>query len=165
MQCQNCNKPATFHQTMIVHGEKQELHLCEECAEKQRGLKNQELNLPAILQNLVGQQLGPLTEALVRLTCPCCGIQYMEFRAEGRLGCPHDYEVFRLGLEPLLRRIHRNCRHAGKAPRRRGPDHGRSVELMRLRRELQTAVEAEAFEEAARLRDVIRQKEAADERG
>ena len=35
----------------------------------------------------------------------------IEFRADGRLGCPHDYEVFRVGLEPLLQRIHRSGRH------------------------------------------------------
>ena len=59
------------------------------------------LNLPAILQTLIGQHVGQLTDELARLTCPVCGIKYMEFRAEGRLGCPHDYTVFRAGLEPL----------------------------------------------------------------
>ena len=51
------------------------------------------------------------------LTCPSCGLKYAAFRADGRLGCPDDYDAFRPALEPLLDRIHRGTRHQGKAPR------------------------------------------------
>ena len=164
MKCQFCSKPATVHLTEIVDSQKKELHLCQECAEAQQLVKQQELNLPAILQTLIGQHLGA-TDQLARLTCPACGIKYMEFRAQGRLGCPHDYAIFRPGLEPLLRRIHRASRHTGKSPRRSGPSPDRYAELVELRRRLQAAIDAEAFEEAARLRDLIRKKEATDESG
>src|SRR5262245_17011176 len=107
MQCQDCPNEATVHQTLLVDGQKQVTPLCEACAEKRQLVKQHELNLPAILQTLISNQLGPLTDKLARLTCPSCGIKYMEFRAEGRLGCPQDYDVFRLGLAPLLQRIHR----------------------------------------------------------
>jgi protein arginine kinase activator len=90
VNCQSCNKPATVHLTDIVNGKKKEIHLCQECAEKQELLKQQELNLSAILQTVIGQHLQP-TDELSRLTCPACGIKYMEFKAGGRLGCPHDY--------------------------------------------------------------------------
>jgi protein arginine kinase activator len=89
----------------------------------------------------------------------------MEFRNSGRLGCPHDYAVFRAGLAPLLERIHRAGRHRGKSPRRRPPDPARQAELVDLRRRLRAAVEAEAYEDAVRLRDLLRQKEATDESG
>src|SRR5262249_23022079 len=118
MKCQSCSSRATVHLTDIVNGHKKELHLCQSCAQQQHLVKHQELNLPQILQSLISQHIGQLTEELARLTCPECGIKYMEFRAEGRLGCPRDYEVFRLGLEPLLQRIHRASRHVGKSPRR-----------------------------------------------
>src|SRR5437764_9054211 len=163
-KCQSCSSQATFHFTDIVNGHKNEVHLCQSCAEQKQLIKKQELNFPAILQNLIGQHIGQLTDELARLTCPACGIKYMEFRAEGRLGCPHDYEVFRVGLEPLLQRIHRTTRHQGKVPRRVVPP-GQPAALVELRRLLQTAVEAEAYEEAARLRDLLRQKEATDESG
>src|SRR6202045_5040736 len=119
MKCQSCSAPATVHLTDIVDGHKKQLHLCQVCAEQQQLIKHQELNLPAILQTLIGQPTGQLTDELARLTCPACGIKYMEFRAEGRLGCPNDYEVFRVGLEPLLERIHRAGKHVGKVPRHR----------------------------------------------
>jgi protein arginine kinase activator len=162
MKCQSCSSKATVHFTDIIKGDKKEVHLCQSCAEQKQLIKNQELNFPAILQNLIGQHVGQLTDALARLTCPACGIKYMEFRAEGRLGCPNDYEVFRVGLEPLLQRLHRSLRHKGKTPRH-GPSLGKtSAEVIELRNRLRQAVETEAYEEAAHLRDLIRQKEAAD---
>jgi protein arginine kinase activator len=163
--CQSCNQTATVHLTEIVGGKKKELHLCQACAEKQELLKQQELNLSAILQTVIGQHLGGPTDELARLTCPTCGIKYMEFKANGRLGCPHDYEVFRAALDPLLERIHRARRHVGKKPPHVGAHAARQAELMTLRHQLRQAVEREAYEDAARLRDLIRQKEHADEPG
>jgi len=99
MKCQECDNQATVHLTHIVQGKKQVINLCQECAEKKEILKQQELNLSAILQTVIGQHIGQQTDELSRLTCPCCGIKYMEFKAEGRLGCPQDYEVFQQALE------------------------------------------------------------------
>jgi protein arginine kinase activator len=165
MKCQLCSKPATVHVTNLVKGQKQVTHLCQACAEQQQLLKQDELNLPALLQALIGQTVGQLTDDLARLTCPACGIKYMEFRNSGRLGCPNDYAVFRAGLAPLLERIHRADRHVGKSPRRRPRSAAQQAELVELRRKLRAAVEAEAYEEAARFRDLLREREATDESG
>ena len=70
MKCQSCSNPATVHLTDIVDGQKKELHLCQACAEQQQLIKQQELNLPAILQTLIGQHIGQQTDELARLTCP-----------------------------------------------------------------------------------------------
>jgi protein arginine kinase activator len=164
MKCQSCDNSATVHLTDIVDGQKKELHLCQACAQKQQLLAHQELNLPAILQTLIGHHVGQLSDELARLTCPVCGIKYMEFRAEGRLGCPHDYTVFRAGLQPLLMRIHRAERHVGKVPARR-PARQAVQNEMELRRQLRRAVDEERFEEAARLRDLLRHRETRDEPG
>ena len=88
----------------------------------------------------------------------------MEFRSDGRLGCPADYEVFRAGLLPILQRIHRATRHVGKVPRRLAPEN-RAAEVLKLRQQLRRAVDAENYELAAQLRDLIRQKEGSDEPG
>jgi protein arginine kinase activator len=165
MKCQSCSAQATVHLTDIVQGQKKELHFCQACAEKQQLIKKQELNLPAILQTLISTHIGPLTDELARLTCPACGIKYMEFRSEGRLGCPYDYQVFHVGLEPLLKRIHRSAKHLGKSPRCKAGNIVRQNEILELYRKLRTAVDAEQYEEAARMRDLIKQKEATDESG
>jgi protein arginine kinase activator len=166
VKCQSCEHlPATVHLTEIVGGKKRELHLCQACAEKKEILKQQELNLSAILQNVIGQHVGGSTDELARLTCPACGIKYMEFKAEGRLGCPHDYTVFRSALLPLLERIHRATRHRGKVPPNATQHAAAQAELRDLRQALRRAVDTEAYEEAARLRDLIKQKEVVDEPG
>jgi protein arginine kinase activator len=161
MKCQSCSNPATVHITTIEQsGDKKVVHLCQACAEQQQLVKQQELNLPAILQSLIGQHVGPLSDELARLTCPECGIKFMEFRQQGRLGCPHDYAVFRAGIVPLLERIHRAARHVGKSPRRGPVALAEQAELVALRRRLREAVQSEAYEEAARIRDLLRLKEA-----
>ncbi|MFL5330558.1 MAG: UvrB/UvrC motif-containing protein [Gemmataceae bacterium] len=164
MKCQLCASPATVHFTKIVNKSVTEFHLCQTCAAKQQIPSLGDLSLSAILQSLIGQQVGTQAEELSRLTCPTCGIKYMEFRGEGRLGCPGDYALFRDGLEPILQRVHRATRHVGKVPRRRNSA-SQDSELLELRQRLRRAVESEAYEEAARLRDVIRRKEASDASG
>src|SRR5262249_27824947 len=159
MKCQYCSNPATVHLTDLVKKEKKELHLCQSCAEQQQLIQHNELNLTTIVQTLLGQHVGHLPDELARLTCPHCGIKFMEFRAEGRLGCPHDYEVFKGELQKLLERIHRAGRHVGKVPRHRPAEPALVAELVELRRQLRESVESEAYEQAARLRDLIRQKE------
>ena len=161
MKCQACDNPATVHVTDIVGGQKRELHLCERCARQHNLIPDQpspQIDLKALLGLLVaghpGAAAGPDPAAL---KCPACGLKYAEFRAEGRLGCPAEYDAFRGHLEPLLERIHRALAHAGKAPRAAG----RRAEVAALRDQLAAAVAAERYEEAAGLRDRIRQKEAA----
>ena len=58
VKCQFCSNPATVHLTDIVDLQKKELHLCQSCAEQHQLVQKQEINLPAILQNLIGQHLG-----------------------------------------------------------------------------------------------------------
>jgi protein arginine kinase activator len=160
MKCKFCGQPATVHYTKVgTDGQPVELHLCAACEEKQQLGKGQELNLSTILQALIGANVGGLSHELSRLQCPACGMKYMDFRAEGRLGCPHEYNVFRKGLLPLLERIHRAEQHQGKRPRHHVGGAERAWEVIRLRRQLHEAIAAEGFERAAQLRDQIRQKD------
>src|SRR6266576_1795280 len=103
------NNQATVHVTDIANKRKRELHLCEKCARKHNLIPDQptpHVDLKALLGLLIGplqqQHQASATADPVALTCPSCGLQYVEFRAEGRLGCPDDYEAFRATLEPLL---------------------------------------------------------------
>jgi protein arginine kinase activator len=102
--------------------------------------------------------VGELVGDLAQRACPVCGLKYMEYRGEGRLGCPHDYQAFQAGLVPLLRRAHGATRHVGKRPGRSAADH--SLARLRLRARLRAAVAREDYEEAARLRDQLRPQDA-----
>jgi protein arginine kinase activator len=168
MTCQFCDAAATVTLTEIVNKHKRVLRLCDRCAKKKKlfadapGAASPQVDVPALL-SLFGAA-GPAPAAppeTAALTCPDCGLQYGEFRATGRLGCPAEYDAFRPALEPLLARIHRADAHAGKTPRavraaRRGE------RLDELRRRMAAAARDEDYEEAARLRDEVRQEEAAE---
>ncbi len=158
MKCQFCHRPATVHLTDIISKKKSESHLCEECAREHQLIPDAEkaLNVPALLQFLVSQsQELKIKAAANDEICPHCGLKYAQFRAQGRLGCPADYEVFRAALEPLLERIHRHTRHVGKTPNRHSARRSQT-DRTELRRRIDEAVLAEHYEEAARLRDLIR---------
>ena len=98
-------------------------------------------------------------EDLDQKVCPNCGIAFKEFRAQGRLGCPHDYVVFEKDLLPLLENIHGETAHVGKIPKRSPQASQMQFQLMKLRNELRLCVEEERYEDAARIRDSIRQIE------
>lgn len=167
MKCQYCDATATVHLTTLENNKKKEMHLCQECAEEHEVLQGQEqqLNLPTIVQTLLGQHVDAETDALARQTCPHCGIRYMELRSEGRLGCPHDYEVFQTGLQRMLKRIHRSVTHKGKVPVHHQHSLAQQRQLTELREQLTEAIQREAYEEAALIRDLLREKDTTYESG
>ena len=157
MKCQTCDNPATVHLTETVNKKKRALHLCDQCARERKLIADPpapQLDLKALLDLLMhpfpqgGEDTiaQPVTEA-----CAACGLTLAAFKDEGRLGCPHDYDSLRAALEPLLERIHRSLAHEGKAPR--------AVRVGEWQKRMQAAVAAEDYEEAARLRDLIRRSE------
>src|SRR5262245_37363979 len=156
MKCQRCPKQATLHITDILGGDRyEEVQLCEDCAKKflAEPQKNADESKPAKTPPPAGAEHddGP--------TCGACGITYLEFRNQLRFGCPHDYDAFKTELLPLLESIHGDVRHVGKAPRRLPRSQGAQVELTNLRRRLQQLVTEENYEEAARVRDRIKELE------
>ena len=158
MLCENCNeRPATFHLVEIVDDEKREVHLCEECAREKKVALPASLSLNDILSSLVEAHAEKDVPELNDVSCPNCEMTYAEFKQQGRLGCPRDYTVFKKGLLPFIERIQGATQHRGKMPQRAADDTGQAAELMRLRRELNAAVASERYEEAARLRDKIRE--------
>ncbi len=161
MQCQSCGlRPATVHVTRIVQGQVEQAHLCAQCAQESGEidmLANPAALLQSLLANFAGQGQTLQTEKETR--CPSCGFRFSEFRETGRLGCPSCYTHFRAELEPLLRRLHGTTEHRGKLPLRRGGAFERDRKLQTLRRDLQQAVAREEYEQAARLRDEIKQFE------
>ncbi|MCY2968896.1 MAG: UvrB/UvrC motif-containing protein [Planctomycetota bacterium] len=142
---------ATLHVTEIEKGQTQELHLCEECAQKYMATASPEPSSGAGPAGMSETEL----EELERLVCPHCKLTFREFRSQGRLGCPQCYTAFRDELVPLLENIHGDIQHVGKFPRRAPVDSRKRYELVRLRNELQAAVAEESYEQAAKLRDQI----------
>jgi protein arginine kinase activator len=162
-QCQSCHKKeATVHLTEIVNGEKREVHLCEECAQKE-GVNP--LSAQSFFTHLMDATKSGPSGQEVELTCTGCGLTYTEFRQRGRLGCSECYKVFREPLARLLEKIHGGRQHLGKIPARAGEGLRRERELIELRRELTEVIHREEYERAAQIRDRLRQMEAEDTSG
>ena len=159
MLCQRCNtSEATIHITEVTEGEHQENHLCEQCAEAEGAIVKTPTTINQLLSSFIMAHSG--VAELAELSCPECGISFLEFRQHGLLGCPHDYEVFSQALDGLLARMHGpETHHVGKVPARGNVQQKRNMELLRLRRELTVAVESESYEKAAKLRDELKELE------
>ena len=155
MLCECCQEhEATIHLTQVVNGQSKELHLCEECAE-QSGLNLQGvMSLPEILFGLGGQ---PAERGGQDKTCPHCHFRRNDFKKTARLGCPRCYETFVEELAPMLSAMHKGPQHVGKAPARARTATDNTAQQAALQKQLAEAVKAENYEEAARLRDLIRE--------
>jgi protein arginine kinase activator len=95
--------------------------------------------------------------------CPNCGFTQADFKKGGRFGCAECYRTFRDGLESMLKTMHKGIRHTGKVPRHLQRAADVSDQLKQLQKRLEKAVESEDFEQAALLRDEIRQLRAQEQ--
>ena len=162
MTCDSCKQQqATVHLTEIVNEQMTELHLCESCANQKGAQVESHFGLADLLSGLVDvSKAQEVEEETISKSCPMCGMTYEDFRKVGRLGCGECYVTFKRSLMSLLKRIHGAPHHLGKCPLRLlKPNKAGKQELGELKRRLERAIEMEEFEEAARLRDHIREME------
>jgi protein arginine kinase activator len=163
LACQACKKsPATVHLTDITSdGEKHERHLCEQCAQ-QEGITPKPQGHVPVSELLAGLVMNKESvQQLAEMACPRCEMTFVEFRNNGLLGCPSDYDAFEKALVQLIERVHGGAsHHIGKVPRRLGTPRPAENDLIRLKRQLAKAVDDEDYEAAAKLRDQIKLVEA-----
>ena len=158
MLCCVCKeKPATVHLTQIAGEKVQKVDLCEECA-KQKGVNDPAgFSLADLLLGLGASQEIEQSTGGPDVKCPQCGFTQADFKKSGRLGCSACYTTFAEGLEGLLKTMHKGTRHTGKVPEALRKSRETSDRLKSLQEKLNKAVEDENFEEAAVLRDEIKQ--------
>lgn len=168
MLCDICGKnPATVHLTEIVDDQMNELHLCEECARQKSSQMEQQFGLSDLLAGMAEFEKSPSEKDIPEVAkCPNCNMTYAEFKKIGRLGCSECYNAFKKYLGPLLKKIHGSNTHFGKSPSglAKVPT-TKKDNLEDLRIKLQQAIAMEAFEDAARIRDEIREFERKQEEG
>lgn len=164
MICQKCkNKTATTYVKKTVNGKLTELALCSECAEEM-GYSTSLFTF----DNLLGSLLGNTVKDPFTKRCPKCGSSFEDISRSGKVGCKACYEVFEDKIIPLVQRIHGTTVHKGKTP-------GRSALTVQLpktaikvtetplidqkRLQLKNAIAEQRFEDAALLRDEIKEME------
>lgn len=166
MLCQSCKKQeATIHYFESINGQSRSLNLCEECAAG-KGIESfgvPMVNLEALLK-AVPEAFQPYAPTQDHgKACVSCGMTYADYRHNPALACPACLDTFgsrqelrnRLKPQPKLTATGSSstARVDGAVPY---PEASRAAGLKRL---MDRAVELEQFEEAARLRDLIRHEE------
>ena len=177
MQCDVCQaKTAEVFLTHIDKGKVQKVNLCKDCS-KERGVEDPTgFALTELLENLgttveietppqtpepitsatKDNQLAVRTEPAVAAKCPTCGFTQTDFKKTGRLGCSECYDTFAESLGSLLKAMHKGTNHTGKKPERVARLLEMAERMKGLQDDLQRAVKAEDYENAASLRDQIR---------
>ena len=162
MLCEKCLKrQATVHLQKNINGQKTEIHLCQDCASQ----SDSTLSFEHFLYGLL-DVFGAMPENVSahkqedKHRCAVCGLSYEDFKRTGKLGCSECYQVFRREMDPILKNIQGSNRHEGKFPHKAGAGILSRRKIDRLKIELSNAIEEEQYENAARLRDQIRELEA-----
>lgn len=171
-KCQICGKSASIFLTQIINGQATELTLCEKCAKAKGLFDPQSLTLaekffPEEFRKRVDKLISELGHAqqhgkkqdTPRLSetdsltlCPSCGFALEDYRKSGRLGCPDCYQVFAGEIDNGA-----PC-PSPESKQTEGSNTPSTPELRRsLEQRLQKAIEREDYEEAATLRDRLRE--------
>ena len=174
MKCTFCNSEATCHLTKIVNGKAIEVHVCEKCVPQ---IKNQNLidfdiwdavsklakekGMPDPAQAIESQELAEISAKSLMMSpqvmvqgsqrCGACGFSSEDLRKTGRLGCAECYGVFADILSEVLNDCQKGNSHIGKIPASMF-----NVHRKRLEERLTEAISAERFEDAAVLRDQLK---------
>lgn len=157
MLCDICKKnEATVHLTQIIDNKMLKVDLCEVCS-KTKGI--QETTGFSLADLQVGLGAGDEIAGEANVKCPVCGFTQADFKKTGRLGCSACWETFAQGLSPLLKAMHKSERHVGKVPGKAAHTLVITEQIKDLSGELEKAVRSEKYEDAAHIRDQIRELE------
>ena len=159
MLCNECEKNnATVHITKILNGVKTENHLCEECAKKQQVLFNSNFSMESLLAGMLNETFSEKYLSSNDV-CDNCGMSFNEFRENGKFGCSNCISTFRNRLMPAIKNIQGYDVHTGKIPKKAGGKYKVQMDIEKLKKELKTKIEEEKYEDAAVIRDKIREME------
>ena len=157
IQCQICDELATVHLTQIIQSKIRKVHLCENCAQEKGVTDPEGISLEDLFSKAGLTADVTLTEG--NQVCEQCGLSTRDFRKSGRLGCQSCYIHLWSVIRPMLEGMHKEISHAGKIPHRASERVSAREELEQLGTKLQLAIKEERYEDAASLRDRIRQLE------
>ena len=153
MLCEKCGKNnATVMYTQIINGQKSTLNICSSCASQE-----------SIFDNFGSILSFGTRQSTQNTMCPVCNMTLSEFSRKGRAGCGECYNTFRSHASAMLRKIHGTSKHTADATLPKAEEPKKEVAkspLEKLKEELAKAIAEENFEQAAVLRDKIRETEA-----
>lgn len=152
MLCTECKKnTATVFYEETINPKTTELALCPDCAKK-HGL----LSGSSLFSGLFNIPFSVPKAPSSGKKCSLCASDETNFIKDGKVSCPVCYEVFAEELERAIKRIHGNVSHIGRSPAKYKKINDKKRMLDDLKRRLEEAVKKEEYENAALIRDKIR---------
>ena len=162
MLCQKCHKNlASARYAEVVDGRVTDIHLCPECLSRQQDAATSgfELSGPVPAARATGRPQILRPRPKIPRTCKTCGARLLLVLESGKVGCAQCYDYFLADIEPMLTALHGATQHLGKTSKMGDMRTRLRADLQTKRALLRSALEMEQYEEAATLRDGIRELE------
>ncbi len=161
MYCEKCGKNiATTFIKKVINGVSTQKNLCAACAEGE-GFGNLPFSNNSFA-NILSSMLGEYDARALKNTkrCECCSATFNDIAKRGKVGCSECYATFAEELLPYLKRLHGNVNHIGKVPNKSPlAVSTKEDKINALRNQLNSHIKNEEFEQAAKVRDEIRELE------
>lgn len=178
MLCENCREnEANVKYTQIINGVKKEMRLCEHCA-NELGIGEMDFSMPINLSSFLSEFFEDTEDNFLpeftkkeELQCNECGMTYDEFVHTGKFGCANCYNTFSNKIDPILKNLHAANRHVGRKGKitktvlnktdmqKKETSQRRGSKMEQLKEELKQAIKEERYEDAAHIRDTIKELE------
>lgn len=178
---------ANIKYTQVINGVKKEIALCEDCAKKlgldNIGIPDIAMNFHSLLGDFFNDYventfLPSFNNETVK--CKKCGMTYDEFIEKGMFGCSECYETFSNPIDSLLKNLHGTSKHVGRHPelkqykkkeneigietkakaekeKKEARDNKEKSKKEELQIELEKAIKEERYEDAAKIRDQLKE--------
>ena len=179
MLCENCNKrEANVRYSENINGVKKELHLCNQCSQNLGITDKVDFRMPtfdfsnffgSFLEDFSTPDFMPSLSELKQLKCDSCGFSFNDIVNTGRYGCANCYDIFEDRMDPILKKLQGANRHNGRLGKisDNNVKFEKSVESAKkmdnrldiLQEDLKKAIKEERYEDAAKIRDEIKNEE------
>jgi protein arginine kinase activator len=173
MLCDFCKKNiATIHLIRVQNDKVEKVNICSECAKNFSFFSEEDFfrDLSDILYRIfeydTGKAVRPAASMKMKKldagknrVCPFCGMDLRTIKKTGKIGCAHCYSEFKSILTPIIKDMHRDVEYRGRVPENSSRWIKIEKNINELRHRLKNEIFIENFEEAARIRDKIKQLE------
>ena len=146
MKCQSCGKKdATFKYTEDINGSKCEIYFCLDCVKKFNYLDESNLFKPLFTNDIS-------YDNIICSYCKNCGYRFEDYIRTSLFGCNLCYDTFCDNIDEILLKIQGKNRHIHILDK----EYSKKHILERKKELLQSLIDEERYEEAATIRDEIK---------
>lgn len=152
MKCQSCGKrEATVRYKENINGKKQEIFLCESCADKMGFINFSDLFSPMFVS------IPEVFSKPEVKKCKKCGYTFEKYSKTGMFGCEECYKTFEETLDELFLKLHGKNRHIVQKKNLEKTEKEKVEEkIENLKCKIKELIDEEKYEEAAIIRDEIK---------